>query len=375
MPDIPLLRKPDGTLAEAQADADGKLIVASEVTLPEGMATEATADRAADAAEELAGTVATAVPLAGDAGVGTYVIAGNITTTPAPGQTATATPIGDEAGLLVRHVGDVSLGAAVEPAGEVNALATKAYQGDEWVVTAQAPATAPLHTIGVGPGDTPERLATHGEQVTQTGHLSSIDATTAATAAEVADDATTADVQAVRDRLPSALEAGRLTVETELGATGPLATEAKQDTGNASLSSIDSKLPAQGPALYTAAQPVVLARPSRNADGASLVAAGTSHVISATLASLRRLEWRYTGSGTKYLVICNQAGGTATAANWVKWYRPMTNGAGVAYFEWPEGLFCNLGIVLGVSATEPTTTLTLSANATENFIPVNWAFQ
>lgn len=190
---------------------------------------------------------------------------------------------------------------------------------------------------------------------------------------------------ALQAQLPTALVNGRLSVDGS-GVTQPVsaaslplptgaATAANQVTAQASFTNIDGKLPALGPALYTAAQPVVSARPTRNADGSTLAVASTSHVIIASAASLRRLEWRYTGGGTKYIVICNQAGGTATAANWTKWYRATTNGAGLSWFEWPEGLFCNLGIVLGVSATEPTTTLTLSANVAENFIPVNWSYQ
>jgi hypothetical protein len=59
--------------------------------------------------------------------------------------------------------------------------------------------------------------------------------------AEVADDATTTDIHGVRDRLPAALDGGRLAVAPSL-ATGA-ATSSEQATGNASMASLDAKTP------------------------------------------------------------------------------------------------------------------------------------
>lgn len=74
-----------------------------------------------------------------------------------------------------------------------------------------------------------------------------VEAAVASLEAEVADDATTGDVQEVRDRLPQ--EGGRLAVETELSAAGPLVTEATAtstlaavDTLEANTDQIESKL-------------------------------------------------------------------------------------------------------------------------------------
>lgn len=128
---------------------------------------------------------------------------------------------------------------------------------------------------------------------------------------------------------------------------------------------------------HTNPVPLIVARSTHRTPGSTLPAAATSHTLSASPGTLRRVEWRYTGAGTKYIVLCDQAGGTASAANWTGWYAPMTNGSGKSYFEFPEGIRCSNGIVLGVSATEPqaNVAITLSSAANENFHPTFWSIQ
>lgn len=120
---------------------------------------------------------------------------------------------------------------------------------------------------------------------------------------------------------------------------------------------------------HTNPVPLIVARSTHRTPGSTLPAAATTHTLSASPGTLRRIEWRYTGAGTKYIVLCDQAGGTAAAANWTGWYASMSNGAGKSYFEFPEGIRCASGIVLGVSATEPQAgvAITLSSATNENF--------
>lgn len=212
------------------------------VTAPDGtdLAKEVTADRAADATEALAGAV--------DGSAIRVVDASPPPTFAAAPPTATDAP-------AVRIVGD-GLDRFNEPI-----LRVKAEDG-QVVVAVQGDGSG-------DPQDTPPWLMKTVKDVgggTMADKTIATEETAEAALSEMADDATTADVNEVRDRLPAALDGGRLAVETELAATGALATEAKQDTGNASLVAIDAGIPAAlGQAAAVASMPVVL--PTTQAGG------------------------------------------------------------------------------------------------------------
>lgn len=130
-----------------------------------------------------------------------------------------------------------------------------------------------------------------------------------------------------------------------------------------------------GSVPYTAARPTIVAQCARTVKSASLPAAGTSFTISSTPGTLRRVTFRYTGSGTKYLAVFDQPGGIPSAANWTHFYFPMSAGANLSWYEWYEGMFCAQGIVLGVTATEPlTSAIVPSVSASENFYLVDYSF-
>lgn len=215
-------------------DAGGAASTAVTALDGEELATETTVAMTADATELLATTVVEGpgAPTGSDPRVAVSIAESGVTlvTMPAPGFQASASPADDAPGAVVRVAGTVGLGAALVPAGEETGLLVGAAQNGPWSVAVTNGPDKPLFAVGTPDGENPERLAT--------------EATAAATLAELVDHATTADVQEVRDRLPAVLEGGRLLVETELEATGPLATEAKQDAGNTSLASIDGKTPA-----------------------------------------------------------------------------------------------------------------------------------
>lgn len=110
---------------------------------------------------------------------------------------------------------------------------------------------------------------------------------------------------------------------------------------------------------------------NRTPNAASLPAAGSSFVVVPSGALLKRIEWRYTGTGIKYLVVMDSATSPAATSTWTRWQRPMRPTDGISYFEWPEGLRCASGVVLAVSATEVLGTLTLSAAPADAFYFLN----
>lgn len=211
------VQRPDGELVPVQGTDAGAIAVAgggggtSEVTGPGGeeLATEVTADRAADAVEALAGTVD------GNA----------IRTTSAQPQFITAPPT-DTSAPAMRVVGD-GLDRDNNPILRVlpqDGQIVTAVQGD-----GNDDPDAPAWKVGSLIGGEIKPLATQETAEAMAASLASLDGKT--------------PELTLGGNVPVEVQ-GTITADTGLTASGNLATEAKQDVGNASLASLDAKAPA-----------------------------------------------------------------------------------------------------------------------------------
>jgi hypothetical protein len=212
---IPHVQTPDGEFVPQAGTADGALSVAVAGDMSgTGLALETTAQSINDATTALAGTITVVQPLASDPAVAVKIAASAILTVQVDGgQTATATPDASATGIVTRLAG-----VTTAPVGESGTgLETVAYQAGEWTVSlGPGDPGKPQFIQGVDGDGVPERLAT--------------EATSAASLVEQ---------QGLRAQLPTALDGGRLVVETELDATGAIATEAKQDDAIAAITSLE----------------------------------------------------------------------------------------------------------------------------------------
>lgn len=259
---IPHVQRPDGLFVPQAGTDDGAANVALVGAAESGLATETTAQSIDTDTTALASTVVATQPVEPFPGVAVRIGSSIILTTqPSPSFAASAPAAGNDTpnGTYVYFAGldRENVGAEVDNW----ALVTKAWQGGEWSISQGIGNPGkPWYVRGTTDLDEPERLATAIGQTdgSQRARITNgiadaaiLDAapvgtelglvtrpipsgTQTITGTVTANIGTTnglaldATVQAVRDRLPTALDGGRLAVETELAATGSLATEAKQ---------------------------------------------------------------------------------------------------------------------------------------------------
>ena len=197
--------------------------------------------------------------------------------------------------------------------GAANAIHVQPGTGATWAITV---ASLPL----------PSGAATSGNQVTELASLASIDGKTPAlgqalAAASVPVVLTAAQLSTLT---PLATVAATQSGTWNVGLTGTVAlptgasTEAKQDTGNSSLSSLDGKTPALGQALAAASVPVVLtaSQLSTLTPPAAISGFATSAKQDTGNVSLASIDGKITAVNTGAVVVSSSAlpSGAATAA-------------------------------------------------------------
>ncbi len=177
------------------------------------------------------------------------------------------------------------------------------------------PVSATIDTTG---------LATSAKQDAQTALLTTIDADTSTIATEVAGLLTDTELRATPVPVSGTVTAtptGTQNVDVTANTIG-LATGTKQDTGNTSVASIDTKTPALGQALAAASVPVIL--PSATITTLTPPAAITGFATESTLSTL---NGKITAVNTGAVVVSSSAlpSGASTAAK-----QPALGTAGTA---------------------------------------------
>ena len=177
------------------------------------------------------------------------------------------------------------------------------------------PVSATIDTTG---------LATSAKQDAQTALLTTIDADTGTIATEVAGLLTDTELRATPVPVSGTVTAtptGTQNVDVTANTIG-LATGTKQDTGNTSVASIDTKTPALGQALAAASVPVIL--PSATITTLTPPAAITGFATESTLSTL---NGKITAVNTGAVVVSSSAlpSGASTAAK-----QPALGTAGTA---------------------------------------------
>ncbi len=177
------------------------------------------------------------------------------------------------------------------------------------------PVSATIDTTG---------LATSAKQDAQTALLTTIDADTGNIATEVAGLLTDTELRATPVPVSGTVTAtptGTQNVDVTANTIG-LATGTKQDTGNTSVASIDTKTPALGQALAAASVPVIL--PSATITTLTPPAAITGFATESTLSTL---NGKITAVNTGAVVVSSSAlpSGASTAAK-----QPALGTAGTA---------------------------------------------
>lgn len=232
---------PDGKPKVVAVDEDGRVQVDASIATPDGPIGVVIAEQ----------QTATALPEPGASGLVTHIVP----TGPQDPEASLAVVISNAelqiAGTTTIATRQRGATTAGNPTSRIIDADVRALD-----VTAVGGATEAKQdaAIGVGQGIAAKLPTLVDNQIPVV--VPGVEGAVASLEAEVADDATTSDVQEVRDRLPPALGgAGGLNIEqapgaapfsvdTGLSASGSLATEAKQDAGNASLASLDGKAPA-----------------------------------------------------------------------------------------------------------------------------------
>lgn len=187
MPDVLLGRKPDGTLDEVRLDEDGNLTTTTELVQT-------------DPIEVTIADQQTAVPDPGASGINVHIIPpGEVL----PRELALTVTLPDDEPSRTVFMSTRQRGAS--DAGSLSSVSLN-------------PDVKALH-VSVERSVLPDGAADANRQ-----------------------DTTNSLLLGISDQLPTGLEGGRLAVETELGAAGNLATEAKQDDGIAATQAVELEL-------------------------------------------------------------------------------------------------------------------------------------